>query len=396
VLLSGRRLAGVDVARALALIGMMSVHIFPALQADGSLHPAYLVAAGRSAALFATLAGVGLALTTGGREPLSGRPLNAARVGVVGRAMLLILIGLQLGQLDSPPLVILAYYGVLFLLAVPFLGLGPRPMFALAGVMLVAGPVLSQWWRAGLDPAPVSEPTGSTIVLQLLLTGTYPAFVWTAYLFAGLAIGRLDLRRTAVAVRLVVGGATAAVAAKVASAALLSAAGGVGPLQRSVEGDPVYGFLSEDLAGRWLKEGMFGTTPTHDWRWLLVAAPHSSTPFDLLHTVGTSAAVLGGCLLLVKVLPRAVYLPLAAAGSMTLTVYTLHVIALRNRNPLIWTTDPAQLWWSHVVVAIVLATLWRTTVGRGPLEWLASVIDRMGRQAVIPATAPPRDVEPAR
>ena len=74
LLTSGRRLLGVDVARALALIGMMSVHIFPAVGRDGSLHPAYLVAAGRSAALFATLAGVGLALTTGGTQRYAGSP----------------------------------------------------------------------------------------------------------------------------------------------------------------------------------------------------------------------------------------------------------------------------------------------------------------------------------
>jgi len=56
------RLAGVDVARGLALLGMAAVHIFPEQSADGGLHPAYVVAAGRASALFAVLAGVGLAL----------------------------------------------------------------------------------------------------------------------------------------------------------------------------------------------------------------------------------------------------------------------------------------------------------------------------------------------
>ena len=42
---------------------------------------------------------------------------------VLARAGPLVALGLLLGQVDSPPLVILAYYGLLFVLAIPFLGL---------------------------------------------------------------------------------------------------------------------------------------------------------------------------------------------------------------------------------------------------------------------------------
>jgi len=79
---SGGRLLGVDVARSLALFGMMSVHIFfPAFRPDGSMIPAYAIAAGRSAALFATLAGVGIALASGGSTPYAGVRLRGARAG---------------------------------------------------------------------------------------------------------------------------------------------------------------------------------------------------------------------------------------------------------------------------------------------------------------------------
>ena len=46
--------------------------------------------------------------------------------------------------------------------------------------------------------------------------------------------------------------------------------------------------------------------------------------------------------------------------------------------------DRTQLWLSHVVVALVLATIWRTTVGRGPLEALAAWLDRTARKALAP------------
>ena len=57
-----------------------------------------------------------------------------------------------------------------------------------------------------------------------------------------------------------------------------------------------------------------GTTPTNgSWEWLLVDAPHSGTPFDLAHTIGTALAVIGLCLLL-RNLPVAVQAGSAAIG----------------------------------------------------------------------------------
>lgn len=387
-LTTGRRVLGVDVARALALLGMMSVHIFPAVSPDGSsLHWSYAVAAGRSAALFAVLAGVGIALATGGQERYDGRRLRAARAGVLARAAVLMGLGLLLGQVDSPPLVILAYYGLLFVVAVPCLGLPPRTLAILAVVSATVAPVLSHVARGHLDVAPIEEPGGGDLFAELLLTGTYPVLPWTTYLFVGLALGRLDLRRRTTALWLVVGGAALAVAAKLASSTLLDAAGGVDRLRASVSPDSVYAFLGGDL-GMSLRQGLLGTTPTTDWRWLLISAPHSSTTLDLVHTSATAAGVLGLCLLVTRYAPRWLYLPLAATGSMTLTLYTAHVLSLAKGTPLLPTDDRLRLWLGQVVIVIVIATLWRTLVGRGPLEWLAAQVADLARRPP-PGRGPP-------
>lgn len=366
---------GVDAARALALVGMMAVHIFAPVRTDGSLHPSYVVAAGRSAALFAVLAGVGLALATGRQQPYVGGRRRAARAGVLARAGLLVSLGLLLGQVDSPPLVILAYYGVLFVLAVPFLGLPARALAALAGAAALVTPVLSHLARLAVSPTPVAEPGGPDLLKELFLTGTYPALTWTTYLLVGLAVGRCDLRHRATGWQLLSGGVVLALGAKLASTALVAATGGVAPLRASLPADS---FLAADL-GRWLREGLFGTTPTADWRWLLVSSPHSGTTFDLLHTSGTAMAVLGGALVVARHAPRRLLLPLAAAGSMTLTLYLLHVLALADGSPL-RTDDSTRLWAGHVLVALVLATVWRSLVGRGPLESLAAGLDRTSRR----------------
>ena len=117
-LLGPRRLLGVDVARGFALIGMMSVHIIPALDADGGVSWAYRISSGRASALFAVLAGLPLVLAT--RAP-AGEPLEpGARRGVMARSALIAGVGLFLGTLGSGVAVILVHYAVLFAIGTLF------------------------------------------------------------------------------------------------------------------------------------------------------------------------------------------------------------------------------------------------------------------------------------
>ena len=205
---------------------MAAVHIFPEQSADGGLHPAYVVAAGRASALFAVLAGVGLALL---RRSGQAGSLRRVRVAVAVRAVLLLALGLALGTVDSPPLVILQYYALLFLVAVPLLGLPVRVLAAAAVAWAVVSPLVSHLLRSTVvDPFPIAEPGGSGLPVQLAVSGVYPVLTWTTYLLAGLAVGGLALRRRSVGVGLLLGGTALAVGARLLSAVLLSAAGGAG------------------------------------------------------------------------------------------------------------------------------------------------------------------------
>ena len=81
---TGRRIAGIDAARGIALLGMMATHIFAPWTAGTDPEPNFvgLVLSGRSSALFAVLAGVGLALLTGGSRGHQGGGLAADRGGI--------------------------------------------------------------------------------------------------------------------------------------------------------------------------------------------------------------------------------------------------------------------------------------------------------------------------
>jgi hypothetical protein len=151
-----RRVEGVDVARGVALIGIVVVNVLPD-SPTGELLLVWTVLAGRVAALFALIAGISIALQSGGRQPPAGRAMTAARGALALRAVLITGIGLLLGSTDTTVAIILPYYGILFLLAVPLLGLGRRTLLVLTVVFAVAGPVAMQLVRAGWPEMPVFD-----------------------------------------------------------------------------------------------------------------------------------------------------------------------------------------------------------------------------------------------
>lgn len=168
---SGRRLAGIDLARCLAIIGMVAVHISP----SGTGSPlAYVLAVprGRSAVLFGLLAGVGVSILASGRS----RSVREARGVLVWRAALLLPLGLWLQTLDHNVAVILADYAVLFLLAVVVLAWPDRWLLGLATVSATIGSlgylagVVRDPQRFARVPAEWGEPL-LTNLDRLLLTG---------------------------------------------------------------------------------------------------------------------------------------------------------------------------------------------------------------------------------
>jgi uncharacterized membrane protein len=138
------RVTGVDVARGIALLGMIAAHVFDIVDEQGAPTTATVIAAGRSAATFVLIAGVSLAFMSGGRQVVQGHERSAVAGGLVVRALLIGAVGLALGMLGQLNDVegILPFYAVLFLLAVPLLGCPPLMLGGVAAAVIVAGPVL--------------------------------------------------------------------------------------------------------------------------------------------------------------------------------------------------------------------------------------------------------------
>ena len=378
------RIAGIDVARGIALIGMAATHVVPTDNDDYSLTAVGWLFAGKASALFAVLAGVSLAIVTGGRNPFSGKDLRRSRVTIAVRAALVGLLGLLLAATDTYVAVILAYYAVFFLLTLPFLGLRARTLALLAVAWALLSPQLSYLLRTQLLPDPPRDQVDLEMLLTqpftalhgLLFTGYYPAFTWLTYLLAGLAIGRIDLRSTRVAGWLLGTGAVLAAAAWGVSAYLLGLVGASATLRTSTGSIELVG-------GELNRYEWYGVTTAGVPQWLLLAGPHSGTTFDLLHTTGTAMAVLGACLLLARGIGVRLLRPLAAVGSMTLTLYTLHVLSLAG--PIQW---PAPGWYAaQVLLALVAAPLWLMRFRRGPLEELVHDVSTSAGLKAVPREA---------
>jgi uncharacterized membrane protein len=386
------RLVGIDVARCVALLGMMATHILNPVDGSGRLAWPQAVAGGRSSALFAVLAGVSLSLMTGRQHPHSGTRRLGDAAGLTARALVIALVGLWLGQLDTRVAVILVYYAALFLLGLPFLGQSSGTLLALACWWCVAAPVASHVVRQAWGPQPATVPTtasvdvlGATLV-DLLVTGYYPAIPWLTYLLAGMAIGRLDLRSSAVATRILAVGCTTALAAWGLSWALTSLSSAQ---QAMVTSSP--GAASWDEVAHRIALGMGGTTPTDTWWWLAVAAPHSATPLDLAHTAGTAAAAIGAALLLTRAAQAsrwtgAAWATLFGAGAMTLTLYSLHVVLL---TPGRWPEPTPANYARHALLALVVGAAFTLAGRRGPLEAVARWAAAQARRAVVRGPAVP-------
>lgn len=368
-------------ARCLALLGMVATHVLVERDADGSLNFTQALAGGRASALFAVLAGVSIALVTGRRRPPTGGTRARASAGLVVRAVLVAAMGLLLGTVDSGIAVILTYYGVLFVLALPFVGLSARALGLLAAGWLVAAPVLSHVVRPTLPERQYSSPTWEQLVTdpagllaELTFTGYYPAVPWLAYVLAGMAVGRLDLTSRRTATVLAAGGVVAAVGATVVSRTLTARPS----VQEALLTDPPAPDADAAALLDRIAVGLPGTTPTDGaWQWLLVVAPHTATPFDLLQTTGSALLVVGLALLALSAVGPAGQRATAVffgAGTMTLTLYSLHVLA-RSRDLL---PDPLRdSYLFHVLLLLGIGSVFAATRTRGPLEALVGAASQV-------------------
>ncbi|MBB3079169.1 putative membrane protein YeiB [Streptomyces violarus] len=359
------RLVGLDLARGLAVFGMYAVHVGPAPNQDGVIGFLMEPAQGRSSALFAVLAGFAVALITGRRTPKTGLAGRQAVAKVIIRAVILMALGTALTLTGTPVVPILAFYGLFFLLVLPLYRLGAKPLALIAAGWALVGPQL---------PYALKPVCGGRVFLSygqadgpvsLFFTGGYPALTWVPFVIAGMAVARCDLAATAVRIRLALTGVALAVTGYGGSwLALRLVPGAAEAVRKAEEGSGMSSMssVSPDSIG------IFGDTPAG----MLASAPHSEATLSIAAATGVAILVITACLAAMDAFPRLRRPagPVIAVGSMSLTAYVYHIVAIWLLNTEEATVQPLYILLGFIVSVTVLATIWSRFFQRGPLEWL--------------------------
>ena len=169
------RIRGIDLARAIAIVGMVMVHSGPIRSPGGGiLGELYRLPHGRASILFVVVAGIGASLLAS--APLSGG-MKATTVRLGWRVLILFPLGVALQELGTGVAVILQYYALYFVIASVAVCLSDRVLLGLVGAMSIAGPLAVLVARRSqpewFGPIPEWSALGD-VARDLVISGTYP------------------------------------------------------------------------------------------------------------------------------------------------------------------------------------------------------------------------------
>ncbi|TPW75810.1 heparan-alpha-glucosaminide N-acetyltransferase domain-containing protein [Schumannella soli] len=395
---STARLVAIDVARFLAIVGMMGNHL-----ALGYVEPLTVAVSGFPSTLFAVLGGVSAVLST--RKYVENGQRLAASLSLAARGVVVALIGVALGLTPTFVAVVLVYYGVGMIVTAVLLHLPSPVLLAIAAALAVGGPHLNLLVHDSAQLQTLGELSYADpfqFLRSVVFTGTYPVITWLAYMLAGVLAARVLLRaeRLRAAVRLAVVGA-----------GMLAVAVAADLISRPAVLDLIVAKGMDRTEAEYLATGDgFGAPIDSGWVALVNAAPHTGSTGDIVRTVGAALLLIGVLVAIGELWRRRVAAtslnaeaerarrmplllrPIAAAGSAPLTLYTLHVLATAAITILItqdlgfdvvdgtgqapwWLMGPGA-WGIHVAAALAFGVVLAIVRRRGPLEALASLVAR--------------------
>ncbi|WP_323035696.1 DUF418 domain-containing protein [Pararhodobacter sp.] len=336
-----QRLAGLDLARYLAFVGMVIVNFKIAMGAEGGtglLSWLTGLLEGRAAATFVVLAGVGLGLS-------AQHEVFSQTFGVtLKRAVFLLALGLANMLIFDAD--ILHYYAFYFLFAALLLPLTRR---ALAGVIVALNiaavvMILTLNYDVGWDWEAYSYAdfwTPQGFVRNLVFNGWHPIVPWLGFMLFGIILSRQALGEGAIQRRLLLGGGLAMAAAWGLSMVLT----------------PIATAIDPELAA------------------LVTTSPVPPMPLYTLAGSGAASLTIGACLLLSDAAARwGVLRVITPAGRQTLTLYiaqillgmgTLEALGRLGGQSVGQAVTAALLF---CALATGYAWLWSRRFKRGPIE----------------------------
>ncbi|MCT4663691.1 MAG: DUF418 domain-containing protein [Flavobacteriales bacterium] len=354
------RIIGIDIARALAIFGMIVVNFKMVLGSKGNgweYHFSEFLS-GKAAALFVVLAGTGLALMS--NNAIANNDLHKQEIirkNIFKRALLLFLIGLS--YIWIWPADILHFYGIYMLISLWFLRKKSSTIFLgiafftlLFPVLLVLLPYEKGWDFVTLDYQDFWSPIG--FFRNLFYNGFHPVIPWVSFMLYGLWLGKKDLNNLKVI--------------------------------KKYFGYSLMIFLLIQLLSFLLQTFYTPANRTIDWEqeiWFFTTSPMPPLPLYLINGMSFATFVLTGSIWLGKKCKDNHFIHfLANTGKLALSFYIIHVVIGMVLPEVITSKSLGQFSIQFSVryallfciFCSIFANIWLKNKKYGPFEWIMNKI----------------------
>lgn len=346
------RILGLDIARAVAVFGMVIVNFKMVLGSEGQETSKTWINTldGKFAALFVVLAGIGLALLTSKAHNQDESILwRKASIRIAKRALFLFILGLLYWWIW--PADILHFYGIYMLLTLVVIRQSNTVLLLASGGIIILFPVLllflnyeTGWNFETLDYAGFWTARG--FIRNLFFNGFHPVIPWIAFMLFGVWLGRQPLGEEAWLKK-----------AFVWSLCIFIS------LQSISYGLP-----------------LLVSTPNQELLKLLCStSPMPPMPLYLFSGLASSTVIITGCILLGNAFASFAFVRfLVQTGKIALTLYMAHILLGIVVIEVFFETSLGNYSWSFSLIAALLfnllsvlfANLWLRFYNAGPFEAL--------------------------
>ncbi len=353
------RIIGIDIARALAVIGMIIVN-FKVVLGDKGLSWVKSFASvfdGKAAATFVVLAGVGLALMTNSAlNNKDSQKLKTAKIRIAKRALFLFIVGLS--YIVIWPADILHFYGIYMLVILLLLKSNEKTILILAIALILLFPLLIGFWNyeTGWNFNTLNYLdfwTFNGFFRNLFFNGFHPVIPWTAFMLFGFWFGKQDLK----------------------SDQFIKKAFWISSIAFTV-----IQILSHLLI-LFLSEG--NKQITSELSEIIGTNPMPPLPIYMFNGIAISISIISACIIIGKRLStNKLLLALNKTGQLALTFYVAHVIIgmgiIETINPEKMGNYPIEFSVAYALafslLCVLFATYWLKSRENGPLEWIMKKI----------------------
>jgi uncharacterized membrane protein YeiB len=350
-----QRIIGIDVARALAVIGMIIVNFKVVFGENGQPWVRAFVSIfdGKAAATFVVLAGIGLALMTNSAIKSNDQAkLKIVRSRIAKRAVFLFILGIS--YITIWPADILHFYGIYMAITLLLITRKEHTILFSGICIIVAYPILTTFlnYETGWNFDTLNYQgfwTFTGFMRNLFFNGFHPVVPWTAFMLFGYWFGKQDLHNDQFVKKTFWISTSTFISIQVLSYMTIL-------------------FLSEGNQEATLElTEIFGTNPM------------PPLPIYMFNGIAIAFAIISACIIIAKKFENSFIIDaLNKTGQLALTFYVAHIIigmgiieAINPSKMGKYTVEFSLVYaLTFSLCCILFAVIWRKYKESGPLEWV--------------------------